>query len=104
GSLSTEPNRAHQECNDGNGLEDRALLFLRPPAQPAPDRHENARKPGEAAEHPVEEACSCIPAAATSGDRLQNGAKIGVETVENEQDTDRCADAARIGPSQKRDA
>src|SRR5947207_11015570 len=87
-SLGAEPYRADGEYRDRDRLEDGALLILRPTAYPAPYGDNDAGKPGQAAEHAIEESDGGIGRRAARLDRLERRPNQGVNAVKHQQDTD----------------
>src|SRR4030088_2048107 len=81
-----------------------ALHVLSPAAQTAPDGDENSGKPGNAAEHAIEEADAGVGRGAPRLDRSNRRAKQRIEAVENQERADARAHMRRVRPGQDADA
>src|SRR5258708_40175757 len=78
-------------------LEHGALRVLRPAAQPAPDRDDDAGEPGGAAEDAIEQANSGVRRRAAGADRLHRRPRQPVDAVQDRQPADARPDIMRIG-------
>jgi hypothetical protein len=96
-SLSTEPRRAHAEGRNADGLEDRALLILRPGAQLTPDRRHDTGEPRRSAKNAVDEADADIGGRAGRLDRLHRRTQQPIEAVKHQHDADARAQILVIG-------
>jgi hypothetical protein len=103
GAGPAEPGRAHEEDRDPDRLKHRTLFVFRPAAHAAPDRHQNAGKPGDAAENAVEESDAAVRER-SARDRFRLGAHQRIDRIEDEECTDTGPDMGRIGPVEDRDA
>ena len=103
-ALGADPQRAHHKGRDRHRLKHRALHLLGPAAQAAPDGDEDSGKPGNAAEHAVEEADAGIGRGAAGLDRSERGTKQRIEAVENQKRADADPRMGGVGPGQDGDA
>ena len=103
-ALGADPQRAHQEDRDRHRLKNRALHVLGPAAQAAPDGDEDSGKPGDAAEHAVEESDAGVGRRAARLHRGDRRPKQCIEAVEHQKGADADAHMGGVRPGQDADA